>query len=115
MAGDQIRPEVVEAIMTALSKSDPAALEGITSITRAERDAANSVFASMLEVSQPSRHEFIEIMGILADGGYRQPMTWEQAWEVQDVEHRDAVSEIFNGNPPQLTPMVNAWREERGF
>lgn len=115
MAGESVRPEVVEAIVAAITMMNPAALEGTVSITRAERDAANSVAAALLVASQPSRDEFIEIIGILVDGGYRMPMTWGQAWVIQSDENRDAVSEIFNGNPPQLAAMIYAWREKRGY
>lgn len=111
---EDVRPDVVVAIASALGELDPSRLDGLAGITAAERKAGESVAALLLAGTHEGRSAFVEVMKILAAGGYRAPMTWSEAWAAQDDEHRERVAEVYLGSPEQLAPYIDAWRNERG-
>jgi hypothetical protein len=62
-----VRPDVVQALFSALVDMDPARLADIeaTGITPAERRQAEDLFAASIDAGIPRRQRFAEAMGIL--------------------------------------------------
>lgn len=98
----QPRPEVVQALFSALTDMNPGELDMLeeTGITPAERSQAEDLFAASIEASLPRRQRFVEAMSILADGGKLQgDPTWQELFDSLTPERAAALRDLYDALP----------------
>jgi hypothetical protein len=98
----QPRPDVVQALFSALTDMDPGELDKLagTGITPAESSQAEDLFAASLEASLPRRQRFLEAMRILADGGKLQGNpTWQELFDSLTPERTAALEGLYDALP----------------
>jgi hypothetical protein len=98
----QPRPDVVQALFSALVDMDPGQLAKIaeTGITPAERRQAEDLFAASIEASLPRRQRFTKAMVILADGGQlQQGATWRELFDSLTPERAQLLEGLYDALP----------------
>jgi hypothetical protein len=103
MSDEAIRPEVVDAILAALTKMDPAELAPLEVLgaTPAETSAAHSLFASTLIAGQNSRKRWLEAMDVLISTGVdfgTQP-SWSDLYDALPESDVNRLRELYDVLP----------------
>jgi hypothetical protein len=76
---DRVRPEVVDAIVAALTATDPAGLP--EDATRAEKDAARDLFFTRTAAERAQRDRQSRAWELLLTRSYADPPTWAQLFD----------------------------------
>ena len=76
---EQVRPEVVAAIVTALQETDPSNLPA--DATRAEKDAAKDAYLSAMVADRAQRDRQSRAWELLLTRGHEDPPSWEQLFD----------------------------------
>jgi hypothetical protein len=98
----QPRPEVVQALFSALVDMDPGELDKIagTGITPAERRQAEDLFAATLAASLPQRERFPEAMRVLiGDRKLQEGTTWQELFDSLTPERAVVLEGLYDGLP----------------
>src|SRR3954454_19052919 len=94
---DQVRPEVVDAILGVLQGGDPAALPG--SATRAEKDAAKDRYLSEVLAERSKRDRQAQAWELLLTRAYDESPTWERIFDDLPAESRQQLGELYDALP----------------
>lgn len=98
----EIRPDVVQAVFSALTGMDPAKLTPLeeTGITRAERQQAEALFAASLDASLGQRERMVQAMQILIGDGRRSgEPTWAELFDDLSTERVARLGELYDALP----------------
>jgi len=78
-SSDQVRPEVVAAIVTALQETDPSNLP--PDATRAEKDAAKDQYLSGMVADRTQRDRQTQAWELLVTRAHEDPPSWSQLFD----------------------------------
>jgi hypothetical protein len=85
----QVRPEVVDAIVSVLEGADPSMLP--PGATKAEKSAAQDRYLTHMAAERGRRERQTRAWELLLTRGYDEPPTWQQLFDDLDP---DAVAEL---------------------
>lgn len=103
MADDQprVRPEVVQAVFSALTDMDPGKLAVLTSsgITEAERKQAEDSFLAGMLASQEHGQRRREVWQVLIARDWPSPPSWEQLFDDLTPERAARLGSLYDALP----------------
>ncbi|SDO85285.1 hypothetical protein SAMN05660199_02673 [Klenkia soli] len=94
---DRIRPEVVDAIVVALTTTDPAGLPA--DATRAEKDAAQDLFFTRTAAERGLRDRQSRAWELLLTRNYDEPPTWARLFDDLPVGAETELGELYDALP----------------
>ena len=94
---EQVRPEVVEAIVTALQETDPSNLPA--DATRAEKDAAKDRYLSGVVAERAQRDRQHRAWELLLTRGHEEPPSWEQLFDELPQSSITELGELYDALP----------------
>jgi len=94
---EQVRPEVVEAIVTALQETDPSNLPA--DATRAEKDAAKDRYLSGVVAERAQRDRQHRAWELLLTRGHEEPPSWEQLFDELSESSIAQLGELYDALP----------------
>lgn len=99
-----IRPEVVQAIFSALIDMDPAKLAPVEAagirITPAEQRQADELYAATIEASFDQRERFARAMEVLIDGRkFSKPPGWAELFDGLSPEVTSQLRDLYDALP----------------
>src|SRR4051812_32787504 len=94
---DQVRPEVVDAILGVLQGGDPAALPG--SATREEKDAAKDRYLSEVLAERSKRDRQAHAWELLLTRSYDEAPTWQRIFDDLSPEALDELGSLYAPRP----------------
>ena len=94
---EQVRPEVVAAIVTALQETDPSNLPA--DATRAEKDAAKDQYLSEFVAERSKRDRQTRAWELLLTRSYDEPPTWQRLFDDLDSDVVTELGELYDVLP----------------
>jgi hypothetical protein len=94
---EQVRPEVVAAIVTALQETDPSNLPA--DATRAEKDAAKDRYLSGLVAERAQRERQTRAWELLLTRSYDEPPSWRQLFDELPQSSLSQLGELYDALP----------------
>ena len=94
---DQLRPEVVDAIVGVLKGDDPAALP--PTATPQEKTAAKDRYLSEFLADRTKRDRQAEAWELLLTRSYDEPPTWQRIFDDLPPESIDQLRELYDALP----------------
>jgi hypothetical protein len=97
----EIRPDVVEALLSALIDMDPARLAPLAgaAVTTAERKQAEDLFLASMLASAGHRERQTEAWDILITRKWPSPPTWDQLFDDLTPEREARLAELYDALP----------------
>lgn len=103
LSGDEPvpRPEVIQAVLSALIDMDPAKLAPLreTGITAVERKQAEELFATTMLATADHRQRQIEAWEVLIGRDWPAPPTWQEMFDELTLERADRLRELYDALP----------------
>lgn len=103
LAGDEPapRPEVIQAVLSALTDMDPAKLAPLqeTGITAAEREQAEELFLTTMLATADHRSRRVEAWGVLIAREWPAPPTWQEMFDDLTPERVTRLRELYDALP----------------
>jgi hypothetical protein len=96
-SAEQVRPEVVAAIVTALQETDPSNLPA--DATRAEKDAAKDRYLSGLVAGRAQRERQTRAWELLLTRSYDDPPSWKQLFDELPESSVRELGELYDALP----------------
>jgi len=96
-SSEQVRPEVVAAIVTALQETDPSNLPA--DATRAEKDAAKDRYLSGLVAERAQRERQTRAWELLLTRSYDEPPSWRQLFDELPESSLSQLGELYDALP----------------
>jgi hypothetical protein len=93
----QVRPEVVASIVTALEQTDPSNLPA--DATRAEKDAAKDRYLSSLVAGRAQRERQTRAWELLVTRSHDDPPSWEQLFDELPESSLAELGELYDALP----------------
>jgi len=97
--GPPPRPEVVQAIYSALIDTDPAKLASLTSITPAERKQGEDLFLATMLATEDHRDRQADAWEVLTARPWPPDATWEQVFDGLTPERAARLGELHDALP----------------
>jgi hypothetical protein len=94
---EQVRPEVVAAIVTALQNTDPSDLP--TDATRAEKDAARDEYLAGMVAERAQRDRQTRAWELLLTRGHDEPPSWESLFDELPESSLGELAELYDALP----------------
>jgi hypothetical protein len=94
---DQVRPEVVDAIVGVLKGGDPADLP--PSATRAEKASAKDRYLSEFLAERSKRDRQAQAWELLLTRSYDEPPTWQRLFDDLSPEALDELGTLYDALP----------------
>ena len=94
---EQVRPEVVAAIVTALRETDPSNLPA--DATRAEKDAAKDEYLSGMVAVRAQRDRQTRAWELLLTRRHNDPPSWQQLFDELPPSSLDELGELYDALP----------------
>ena len=94
---EQVRPEVVAAIVAALQETDPSNLPA--DATRAEKDAAKDRYLSGLVAGRAQRERQTRAWELLLTKSYDVPPSWRQLFDELPQSSVSELGELYDALP----------------
>jgi hypothetical protein len=94
---EQVRPEVVAAIVTALQETDPSNLPA--DATRAEKDAAKDRYLSGMVAERAQRERQTRAWELLLTRSYDEPPSWRQLFDELPETSVSQLGELYDALP----------------
>ena len=94
---EQVRPEVVAAIVTALENTDPSDLPA--DATRAEKDAAKDRYLSGMVAERAQRDRQTRAWELLLTRGHDEPPSWESLFDELPESSLGELAELYDALP----------------
>ena len=94
---EQVRPEVVAAIVAALRETDPSNLPA--DATRAEKDAAKDEYLSGLVADRAQRDRQSRAWELLLTRGHEDPPSWAQLFDELPESSIPELGELYDALP----------------
>jgi hypothetical protein len=94
---EQVRPEVVAAIVTALRETDPSNLPA--DATRAEKDAAKDEYLSGMVAERGQRERQTRAWELLLTRSHDEPPSWEQLFDELPESSLSQLGELYDALP----------------
>ena len=94
---DQVRPEVVAAIVTALQETDPSNLPA--DATRAEKDAARDQYFTGLVAGRAQRERQTRAWELLLTRGHDEPPSWSSLFDELPESSLPELGELYDALP----------------
>ena len=94
---DQLRPEVVEAIVAVLKGADPSALP--PSATKEEKDAAKDRYLSEFVAERSKRDRQTRAWELLLTRSYDEPPTWQRLFDDLSPDVVAQLGELYDALP----------------
>jgi len=98
---DEIRPEVVEAIVRAMTQRNPAVLLEIAhlGVTPAERRAADDLMLATITATSDHQARIVKAMELLLHRRWDSPPTWEQLFDDVTPEIQAQLEDLYDAMP----------------
>lgn len=112
--GDPIRSEVVDAVFKALTRMDPSALAGLTSVTPAERQAAEDLFLASMMASRDHATRETEVWEIVIKRQWETRPSWDQLWAELNESDMDKLRERYDALPDPLRRRLDEHDGQQG-
>ena len=94
---DQLRPEVVEAIVAVLKGADPSELP--PTATTEEKDAAKDRYLSEFVAERSKRDRQTRAWELLLTRSYDEPPTWRRLFDDLDPDVAEELGELYDVLP----------------
>jgi hypothetical protein len=94
---EQVRPEVVAAIVTALQNTDPSELPA--DATRAEKDAARDEYFAGMLAERAQRDRQTRAWELLMTRGHDEPPSWESLFDELPESSLPELAELYDALP----------------
>lgn len=94
---EQVRPEVVAAIVTALQNTDPSDLP--TDATRAEKDAAKDQYLAGMVAERAQRDRQTRAWELLMTRGHDEPPSWQSLFDELPDSSLGELAELYDALP----------------
>src|SRR3712207_7029444 len=94
---EQVRPEVVAAIVTALQETDPSNLPA--DATRAEKDAAKDQYLSGMVAERAQRDRQTRAWELLLTRSHEDPPSWSQLFDELPESSISELGELYDPPP----------------
>jgi hypothetical protein len=94
---DQLRPEVVEAIVAVLKGADPSELP--PTATKEEKDAAKDRYLSEFVAERSKRDRQTRAWELLLTRSYDEPPTWRRLFDDLDPDVAEELGELYDVLP----------------
>jgi len=94
---EQVRPEVVAAIVRALQETDPSDLPA--DATRAEKDAAKDRYLSGMVAERTQRDRQSRAWELLLTRGHDDPPSWQQLFDELPESSVGELGELYDALP----------------
>jgi hypothetical protein len=94
---EQLRPEVVEAIVAVLKGADPSGLP--PGATRAEKDAAKDRYLSEFVAERSKRDRQTRAWELLLTRSYDEPPTWQRLFDDLSPDVVEELGELYDALP----------------
>ncbi len=94
---EQLRPEVVDAIVAALTDTDPSALP--EDATRAEKDAARDRYFTRMVAGRDQRDRQSRAWELLLTKSYDEPPTWARLFDDLPAGTETELGELYDALP----------------
>ena len=94
---EQVRPEVVEAIVSALQHTDPSNLPA--DATRAEKDAAKDRYLAGMVAERSQRDRQHRAWELLMHRGHAEPPSWQQLFDELPEGSLSELGELYDALP----------------
>ena len=94
---EQVRPEVVAAIVTALQETDPSNLPA--DATRAEKDAAKDQYLSGMVAERAQRDRQTRAWELLLTRSHDDPPSWSQLFDELPESSITELAELYDALP----------------
>ncbi|WP_286690031.1 MULTISPECIES: hypothetical protein [unclassified Aeromicrobium] len=97
---DNIHAEVVDAIVKAWTALDPSALQGLSEVTREEKEAADALILEAFSLRQPQGEAFLKVYEVFQDAGLKVAgMSWPEVFDRLDDSHIARLRELYPAIP----------------
>ena len=96
-SAEQVRPEVVAAIVTALENTDPSDLPA--DATRAEKDAAKDQYLSGMVAERAQRDRQTRAWELLLTRGHDEPPSWQSLFDELPASSISELAELYDALP----------------
>jgi hypothetical protein len=96
-SSEDVRPEVVAAIVTALQETDPSNLPA--DATRAEKDAAKDQYLSGMVAVRAQRDRQTQAWELLLTRSHDDPPSWRQLFDELPASSLSQLGELFDALP----------------
>jgi len=96
-ARDEVRPEVVDAILGVLHGDDPAGLPATA--TREEKDAAKDRYLSEVLAERDKRDRQAQAWELLLTRSYDEPPTWQRIFDDLSPEALEKLGGLYDALP----------------
>ena len=93
----QVRPEVVDAILAVLKGADPAELPA--DATRAEKDTAMDRYLSEVVAERSKRDRQAQAWELLLTRSYEEPPTWQRLFDDLSPESLQELGTLYDALP----------------
>jgi hypothetical protein len=93
----QVRPQVVEAILAVLQGADPAGLPG--DATKEEKAAAKDRYLSEFAAERSKRDRQAQAWELLLTRGYDEPPTWQRLFDDLSPEALEELGTLYDALP----------------
>jgi hypothetical protein len=94
---EQVRPEVVAAIVTALQETDPSNLPA--DATRAEKDAAKDQYLSGMVAERGQRERQTRAWELLLTRSHDEPPSWKQLFDELPESSLSQLGDLYDALP----------------
>jgi hypothetical protein len=94
---EQVRPEVVAAIVTALQETDPSNLPA--DATRAEKDAAKDAYLAGMVADRAQRDRQTRAWELLLTRSHEDPPSWSQLFDELPESSISQLAELYDALP----------------
>jgi hypothetical protein len=94
---EQVRPEVVAAIVTALQETDPSNLPA--DATRAEKDAAKDQYLTGMVAERGQRERQTRAWELLLTRSHDEPPSWKQLFDELPESSLSQLGELYDALP----------------
>ena len=94
---EQVRPEVVAAIVTALQETDPSNLPA--DATRAEKDAAKDEYLAGMVAGRAQRDRQTRAWELLLTRSHEDPPSWSQLFDELPESSLSELGELYDALP----------------
>jgi hypothetical protein len=93
----EIRPAVVDQILTAMTTMDPTALDGLPSITPEERAAAEDLYLAASVAGRDGHDRHLRSIELVLSGGspWPTPPSWSEAFDVLPESALTELRELY--------------------
>lgn len=119
MSDSELRPEVVDAVYTALLKMDPAPLlvleEAGTGVTAAERAAAEDLYLNSMLASHDHRERWLRSMQVLfGDRKFDHDPTWAELFDGLSPEAASELRDLYDALSDGARAEYDRWHGAPG-